>query len=553
MVGHRRSRTVRLAAALALAAVALVLPFQSALAQDYSFTVDSNISSVYVEQDGSVDIVYDITFTNDPGAHVIDIVDVGLPNDYYDLSSAQATIDGQPVVGIYKSEWLDTGVEIHLGSNEIAPGDTGTVHLEINNPHMVYQDRDDEAYASVRFYPHYYEGTGHGTTYLSVSIYFPPGVQPDETRYHDQEFTEAHIEGDRPVMTWVIPDARADRQYQFGVSFPQKYVSQIYAEPTTDVGAMIVGIISALFGSLLPLTICGGFALWVILGAVVGSRRSRKRLMDYMPPMVSVEGLGIKRGLTAVEAAILLEAPLNKVLTMILFGLVKKHALQVVLQEPLRVEKADPVPEGLHPYETEFLGAVKKDGELSQKELTQVTTKLIKDVNQKMKGFHAKDTIAYYKDIVSRAWEQVEAADTPEVVDENLEWMIMDDEFETKMPQTFGERPVPMPAWWWLYSAPPTTSRPSAGVGKAAAPSTTGPRTVPGAQLANSVVLGIGNISNRIVTNVSDFTARVTRVTHPVPVSKSSSGGSFRSGGGGGCACACACAGCACACAGGGR
>lgn len=552
MVGHRRSRTARLAASLVLAALVLVLPLQSALAQDYSFSVDSNISSVYVQEDGSVDIVYDIAFTNDPGAHIIDIVDIGLPNDSYDLSSARASIDGEPVSGIYKSEWLDTGVEIHLGSNEIMPGGTGTVHLEINNPRMVYQDREDEEYASVRFYPHYYEETGHGATYLRVSFYFPPGVQPDETRYHDQEFTEAHIEGDRPVMTWVTPDARADRQYQFGVSFPQKYVSQVYAEPTTDVGAAIVGIISALLGSLLPLTICGGFALWVILGAVVGSRRRRKRLMDYMPPMVSVEGLGIKRGLTAVEAAILLEAPLNKVLTMILFGLVKKRAVQVTSQKPLRLEKADPLPEGLHLYETEFLGAVKKKGELSQKQLTQITTKLIKDVNQKMKGFHAKDTIAYYKDIVARAWKQVEAGDTPEVVDENLEWMMMDDEFETKMPQTFGTRPLPMPAWWWLHSAPRTTSRPSAGVGKAAAPSSA-PRTVPGAQLADSVVTSIGGLSNRIVTNVSDFTARVTRATHPVPVTKSSGGGRSSGGGGSSCACACACAGCACACAGGGR
>jgi hypothetical protein len=552
MVGLRRSLTRGLAVVCCVAALILMLTPYSVLAQDYSFSVDSNISSVYVQEDGSVDIVYDITYTNDPGAHVIDIVDIGLPNDSYDLSSARASIDGQPVIGIYKSEWLDTGVEIHLGSNEIVPGNTGTVHLEINNPRMVYQDREDEEYASVRFYPHYYEGTGHGATYLRVSFYFPPGVQPDETRYHDQEFTEAYIEGDRPVMTWVVADARADRQYQFGVSFPQKYVSQVYAEPTTDVGAVIVGIISALFGSLLPLTICGGFALWVILGAVVGSRRRRKRLMDYMPPMVSVEGLGIKRGLTAVEAAILLEAPLQKVLTMILFGLVKKRAVQVTSQKPLRLEKADPLPEGLHLYETEFLGAVKKKGELSQKQLTQITTKLIKDVNQKMKGFHAKDTIAYYKDIVARAWKQVEAGDTPEVVDENLEWMMMDDEFETKMPQTFGTRPLPMPAWWWLHSAPRTTSRPSAGVGKAAAPSSA-PRTVPGAQLADSVVTSIGGLSNRIVTNVSDFTARVTRVTHPVPVTKSSGGGRSSGGGGSSCACACACAGCACACAGGGR
>ncbi len=551
MVGQRPSRFARLAVGLFLTALIFLVPVQTALAQDYSFTVDSNFSSVYVQEDGSVDIVYDVTYTCDPGAHVIDIVDIGLPNDYYDLSSATATIDGKPVTGIYKSEWLDTGVEIHLGSNDIRPGETGTLHLEINNPHMVYQDDDDEEYASVRFYPHYYEGTGHGTSYLRVSFYFPPGVQPDESRYHDQEFTEAAVEADRIVMTWVNTEARADRQYQFGISFPKKYVNQVYAKPAFDFVGTILGVVGALFGSLLPLTICGGFALWVILGAVIGSVRRRGRLMDYMPPLVSVEGLGIKRGLTAVEAATLLEAPLNKVLTMILFGLVKKGAVRVVSQKPLRLEKADPLPEGLHTYENDFLGAINKKGNLSQKELTGITTKLIKDVNQKMKGFHAKDTIAFYKDIVSRAWKQVEAGDTPEVVDENLEWMMMDEEFEKKMPDTFGSKPLPMPAWWWVHSTPDTSSRPSTSVGKAA-PSTGGPRTVPGAQFADSVVSGIEGVSNTIVTNLSDFTARVTRVTHPVPVTRSSSSSSSSSGGSS-CACACACAGCACACAGGGR
>ncbi len=551
MVGLRRSPARRLAVGLLLAALVLVVPLQAALAQDYRFRVDSNISSVYVQEDGSIDIVYDITFTNDPGAHVIDIVDIGLPNNHYDLSSAKASIDGQPVTGIYKSEWLDTGVEIHLGRNQIMPGQTGTVHLEISNPHMVYQDDQDQEYASVRFYPHYYQGTGYGTTYLRVSFYFPPGVQPDETRYHDQVFTEAYTEGDRQVMVWVNADARADRQYQFGVSFPKRYVNQVYTKPAFDFAAVILGVMGALFGTLLPFTICGGIVLWIVLGAVVGYARQRKRLMEYMPPLVSVEGLGIKRGLTAVEAATLLGAPLNRVLTMILFGLVKKGAVRVVSDKPLRLEKADPLPEGIHSYENDFLAAVNTKGGLSEKELVAVTTKLIKDVNQKMKGFHAKDTIAYYGDIVSQAWKQVEGANTPEVVDENLEWMMMDKDFEEKLPQTFGPRPVPIPAWWWAPSTPSPTSAAKPVSGKPA-PSTGAPQTVPGAQFADSVVSRVGSLSNTIVTNVSDFTARVTRVTHPVPVA-TSSGRSSGSSGGSSCACACACAGCACACAGGGR
>jgi len=226
--------------------------------------------------------------------------------------------------------------------------------------------------------------------------------------------------------------------------------------------------------------------------------------------------------------------------------------VRVASDKPLRLEKADPLPEGLHSYENDFLAAVNKKGDLSEKELVGVTTKLIKDVNQKMKGFHAKDTIAYYRDIVAQGWKQVEGAKTPEVVDENLEWMMMDEDFEGKLPETFGPQPVPMPAWWWIPSTPSSTSTAKPVSGKPSLP-TGAPQTVPGAQFADSVVTGIGNVSNTIVGSLSAFTARVTGVTHPVPVSTSSSGGGRSSGGGSSCACACACAGCACACAGGGR
>jgi hypothetical protein len=101
-----------------------------------------------------------------------------------------------------------------------------------NNPHMVYPDAEDEAYASVEFSPTWFGSEyTHGATYLQVSIYFPPGVSPDENRYHREEFTEARMEGDTPVMIWINESAEPDRQYMFGVSFPKKYVNQVFPAP----------------------------------------------------------------------------------------------------------------------------------------------------------------------------------------------------------------------------------------------------------------------------------------------------------------------------------
>jgi hypothetical protein len=297
--------------------------------------------------------------------------------------------------------------------------------------------------------------------------------------------------------------------------------------------------------------------------------------------------MGVKRGLTAVEAAVLLEAPLNKVLTMILFGLMKKQAVRLTserglarvcpnchtenpldvilctecgmsltrlpeaLETQTRFRVAESLPEGLYPYENDFLAAISEDGTLKDKQLTTAMTSLIQSVNQKMKGFHAKDTIAYYRDIVARAWKQVEAADTPELVDQNLEWMMADEAFEQKMSDTFGEEPMPMPIWWWADSGAPAMPAAAPPTPGQAAPLAEVPQAAPGSQFANSVVNRIEGISNTLVRDVSALTAGVAEVTHPAVAEKGS--GLESRGGGFSCACACACAGCACACAGGGR
>jgi len=55
---------------------------------------------------------------------------------------------------------------------------------------------------------------------------------------------------------------------------------------------------------------------------------------------------------------------------------------------------------------------------------------LIKSVTEKMKGFSRKETIAYYQDIVNKAWVQVQQAATPEVkaqvYEEVMDWTMLD-------------------------------------------------------------------------------------------------------------------------------
>jgi hypothetical protein len=255
---------------------------------------------------------------------------------------------------------------------------------------------------------------------------------------------------------------------------------------------------------------------------------------------------------------------------MILFGLLKKNAATVLSEDPLKLEATQPVPEGLRDYETEFLGAIAAN-KLDEKKLRQMMVGFIKTVNEKMKGFSRKDSIAYYKDLVARAWQQVEGADTPEVksqrLDEGLEWTMLDEDWSKKVGRSFGDQPVFLPQWWGNYrpwtTAPATTggsggaqtvSAPRSASGTGSAPSMP---TLPGAAFANTIVGSVQGVSSKVVSSIERFTGGITSITNPPPPPpKTSSSGRWRGGGGsggGGCACACACAGCACACAGGGR
>jgi len=545
-------------AMLLLVALCLVVLSPVALAQNYQFNVRENRVHVYIEPDGTVRIEYDMILANDPGAPPMDVIDLGMPNSTYNLSEIQASIDGVQLFDIEDSPYVKPGVAVNLGAHAIQPGQTSTLHLEAAVEDLIFQDEQDAEYASFEFSPSWFDSQFvHGLTRLVVSFHLPPGVTSEEPRYHTQPFTEAYFEDDRVVYTWESDSADASQMYVYGASFPKEYLVEGVVQKAPAFNLNISGIID---------TCCGTPIFWIVLFgggwaalSLLGNQSRKRRRMQYMPPSLAVEGTGVKRGLTAVEAAILLEAPLDRVMSMTLFGLVKKGVVTVESEKPLKVKVADPLPKDvkLWYYERRFLEAVKDDGTLAEGHLREMIIDLIGDVNKKLTGFSRKETKAYYKDIAARAWQQVEAADTPEVLGqrwgEGLEWTMLEDDWDDRTRRVFHDRPVVLPHWWWGYrpwvvaagrsvpSAPRPT--PSGGSTPVTLP------TLPGADFANTVVTGIENASNTVVSSVESFTGKISTTTNPPPKSSSSSS----RGGGYSCACACACAGCACACAGGGR
>jgi len=542
-----------------LTALVLFLGAVPAYAQSYSFQLEQEVVDVFLQSDGTYRLVYSFLFANDPGVSPIDYVDVGLPTEDYDLGSVRASVDGQPLSDIAPSPYVKPGVAVGLGSQSIPAGRSGTVLVEIGRVGGVLYPADQQGYASAKFSPTWFDSQFvHGSTDLTVTFHLPPGVQPEEPRWHAPEggwpaqdpATGFDSEG-RIVYTWRDTSARGDTQYTFGASFPASYVpaGAVLTPPPFDWTVIVSGLVSAL-ACLAP----AGFFILIVALILVAGRRSK---LAYLPPKISVEGHGIKRGLTAVEAAVLLQTSLDKVLTMILFAVIKKGAARVVDEEPLKVEALQPRPEDLRTYETAFMDAVVlDDARKRQRELTEVMIQMVKAVESKMKGFSLRETRDYYRAIIQKAWEQVQAAQTPEMKSErfadSLEWTMMDRDFDGQARRSFGTGPVYFPTWWGAYrpSTVPLSHGPvpisrggPIGGGGISLPH------LPGAEFAATFARGVQNTAGSLVHNVTEFTAGVTRTTNPPPPPSRSSGSS----GGRSCACACACAGCACACAGGGR
>ncbi len=315
---------VVLAVVMVLVGPAAGMVVGAPLHQTYSFGVPLLVMDVVLQPDGSASISYDITFSN--YGSPIDIVDVGTPTDDYNVNAMEASIDGVALGDIRTSEYIDTGVEIHLGSNAIPSGGTGTLHVEFSIPDLVYADTTNDANASFQITPTWFE-TVQGTGDIEIRVATLPGVAPDAVLYQDVPFTDKiQDEAGRVVAMWYLDDVSMTEAHRVGLSFPREGFTQINEVTFWDLlGRWLAGVLPVV-GAVLGF--CVPFAVPIFIIFMVIRAISRAFKPDYLPPIAQVEGGGIKRGLTAPEAAVLLELPLTKVLGLIVFGMLEKKLVR---------------------------------------------------------------------------------------------------------------------------------------------------------------------------------------------------------------------------------
>lgn len=602
-------------------------------AQTYRFSVPELNMQVYVQPDASALIVYDITFENASFASPIDIVDIGTPHDDYDIGNMSASVNGIAARTIRPSEFVDPGVEVHLGGQSIRPGETGTLHFEMTIPDLVYQDTTRDDYASLQITPTWFgEEFVSGSTNVQIAIHMLPEVQPEELLWQDEPYTSVAVFEEHTVAVWQMPNSHATGPHLVGVSFPQRGMTRVVEQTILDLavkwlednpnvhfilGAIAVAILGFIFfrfsggtgvtvfvilaGILVFLLISSTPSLFCALPALLllfgfNEYSLSRRKPRYLPAIAQVEGGGIKRGLTAPEAAVLLELPLNKILTLVIFGLLEKEIIQQTKADPLTVELAPEfrVPDGLtkaeerigyrhtvaqkvgvalRSYEHPFLDVIQDNPGIpvSRLELGEPMKKLIQQSADRVKDFDLSDTQDYYRKIIARAVNEAKSLGDIQMkekyLDEHLQWLLLDKNY----PMVFAAPDYTYQPVWVrphrtvgrVLGVPSAPTGSSSGSGR---PSTGG-RTSFGdvaASFAGWTENTMGSLASAIAPGSLQVQAptggfvnlsgvdRVTGDIFQALAKASSSGGS---GGSGGSSCACACAGCACACAcaGGGR
>ncbi|MCP4228608.1 MAG: hypothetical protein GY771_00470, partial [bacterium] len=310
----------------------------------YYFAVPEETVEVIINADSSLDVEYWTTFANSSDGDPIEVIDVGFNSGDFDPDEMTADMDGNPVESIATSTYIRNGVEIYP-EYAIFSNETETLHLKGRNYRRVFEDSEDEDYASVVFGTNYFgEKFCYSTKHLTVRMIFPPGASPDDVKYHESiggAPANAYVREDgRVVYEYFVPDALPYEMNRFGVSFPRDLVSEV-RKPPNAIGQLFGDIFGSVWmfivrhyksffeyvlvfsGLWVPLLVIPLVFLFIDIS-------SRRRRMKYLPPLAKMEGTGIKRGLSAPEVALLLEKPLNHALTLILFGLVKKNTVRIM-------------------------------------------------------------------------------------------------------------------------------------------------------------------------------------------------------------------------------
>ena len=516
-------------------------------AQNIEYYVSHEWVEIWINQNGTIDVFYDMEIACTQGT--ISFVRVGQPNGDFAIGEALDQ-EGHTLTATDDSEGDNYRVRVDLYA-PISAGESVRFTLLTNVGRMMWEDEENPGNVGMQFIPTWWVDARVNS--LRVAVVLPEGVTTQQVRNFpdwDNAFQDPQKDN-RLVLYWERTVLQPNERFELGVSFPKEFVEN-YETRERGLDWLTIGIF-----------LVAGGVLAVVAFAILRSRKP-----GYTAPILRMETLGVRRGFTAVEASHLLGLPPAKIVAEVLFSLLMKRAIWVSATDPvLKIEVVKPLEESvegvenpLRYYEISFVKALRDDGTLDEARLAKTLVLLRDTVEAKLGGYCREDTVSYYRNIVTKAWNQVGQAGTPDLAskayDENLLWLLLDRNIQSETGRIFKDQDfTPGLDWWWYwYIYTQTLPRPGPRAETGPPTGQSKPPTIPGADFADKIVTSIEKTTNNFVVNVEKF---ANSILPPPPPPKKVSSKPARRGAScvcacATCACACACVSCACACASGG-
>lgn len=525
---------------IVLISLTLIFSFGIAIikAESLTYRVDYEYVKIWINDDGTIDLLYGIKVTCYSGT--MTGFYIGQPTGDFKIGEAKDAT-GTQLNARDVSEGNNYRADVTL-LKPISKGESSEFTLSTNVGKMIFKDEQNPGNYGMKFTPTWFDDAELAD--LKLLIIFPPGTKVEDVK-NTPDWDSTQEEEGRLATYWERQNFTQGQRFEVGVSFPSSLLPNYKAdEGSSGISSLLIPLIILIFIAI--------FAFLFIRRFITGIKRTK-----YLSPQIGMESLGIKAGLTAVEAAQLIDVPPQKVVTAILYGLLLKKVISVEGTDPSIKLRASPQPQELRYYEIDFIKAIKPDGFLSEEKLAQTIMYLRDTVDNKIKGYCREDTINHYKSVVAEAWKQVETAQTPELAsnlfNEQLLWLMLDGKYVDRTREKFTPIIfIPSPDWGWYYYNRRYLPKPET-LPQAPSPTQPSKTTIPGADFADSVARSFEQTSSKIVLSMEKFTKSI--LPPPTQQAQSHAPAQHRSNcvcACHTCACACACVSCACACAGGG-
>ena len=420
-------------------ALALTAP---ASAQTTSWQVNYQHVILNVQPSGQVDMTYTVSA----------VIQQGVWNEVW----IPQTDANQQVVGVVDGNgqnhtWTvgqsDGETWIMAQGFSLNPGDPVTLTIYSTISPFVYTS-DKAGYDIVTFTPPWWDMT---ITDTQVKFYLPGNISKDQVFTGTKLYDNFGVDNDSTWVYFQSTSLSPNEQFTVAVSFPDSYMnsgavtsgsSGGYTGGSSS-GSIDTGIGSAsgALGGLLS-CLCANPVFFIIIILILAFGFGQFGRSSYTSPVVSMAGIGINKDLDPVEAATLLRIDPKRVLTMVMFGMMKKGNVKLISTDPVRLELISR--QDLNYYEKLFSDAIKNNA-LDEEGLLSCFKVLARRVVDKTRPSSRKDTELYYKQKIDEAWAAIQAVDTPELklqkYDTNMIWLMADEQFKQKTSDYVAKAP----------------------------------------------------------------------------------------------------------------